>query len=451
VVATARADSCPTDPKGVQAWRDQLLAALEIPYESTFGFGASRRIVDCEKKSPGLFKRPEVQACMARTRDFLGEASKSPLLAPPAPAKSADDPDVRSGQVPDDLLDPAFLKLMTHRTTLAQAKEKLKQINAGKPDGEKYLFAEFSSQFVISPDEIGSPDRLVVFVPGTAQVPEDRFVLFSNNPASNDAHPARMISVASVQKTGANGKKLPAEVVRFKTYMRNYAPAGAKGEESISVRVPEKPLPYEMKCYSCHKTGLRLIFPAKGSLPDSDLPHLRKMNGAMEKYKIGSYGGVYRPEKWGPPMGIDAQSSPASRENFKACVAREFDGIRTRPAPSIGRVVSAARCTECHDGKDLGALNFPTGGISSDGDDVTAFVAHLKIMPADAGELSDVERGALARCLVNNYYGGLGEYAGEPKGQLASWLTQYGCESRSVTPAKGGGADRGGTVTPGKN
>ncbi len=433
------AAGCPTDAAAVATWREALIRNFDLPYNAQFGRPSLEAMRKCEKETPALWQTPAVAGCLKQTRDFLEAVSADGHPAPGAAIPYDEQPDARANLVPDDLQDQKFLQLVSDRKSLPDAKKFIEKLNAGKPEKERYIFGQYSSQFVVSPDASASPDRLVVFVPGVAPIP-DRFVLFSVSQEGNQVKP-NLVSVISVQKYDSKGKPLDRNVVRFKTHWRDYKEYPKVGLSPLS-----KPMPHEMKCYSCHKLGARSILPAEGSVSPADRPAIAKMNEVIDGYGVPAYGGVYNPADWGPPIGIDENSSPASVGAFQACLT-EFK--RTLPKPNSfdsDKVTKAARCTECHNDKKggVGPLNFPLGGgMGSEGDHVYSMVVSLGTMPADGALLAPSERQALTKCLVQDYYGGVADKKEFPKGKLAQWLTRVSCTDAPTGTATSGSTGNG--------
>jgi hypothetical protein len=92
-------------------------------------------------------------------------------------------------------------------------------------------------------------------------------------------------------------------------------------------------------------------------------------------------------------------------------------------------------CAGCHDGSIRGILNLPMG--KHDSNLVQTFVEGGR-MPPQSTELRPNEREALARCLVQEYAGGLSG-SQQPDGVLSSYFRGPRCPSESgVAPPVSG-------------
>src|ERR1041385_2119014 len=76
--------------------------------------------------------------------------------------------------IPDFLLTPAFLRLVSRFENLPQAKSFLRELNKGRPPGSQLLFFSYTSRHLGTPDNPDSYLRLLIEVPGdsTRGVPE---------------------------------------------------------------------------------------------------------------------------------------------------------------------------------------------------------------------------------------------------------------------------------------
>lgn len=469
----AAGEPCPKSTLELTAWRARLVKSLQLPYNSdTFGASAAEEISKCLQEIKPLLEQSKSENCMDRLQKFIHATSRAehapelrnadatgpdpcshnapvvsdegwlssgykaavnllpdrlaeglrPTAAPKAETPEEKKKDDLQLEVPDDLKDETFLRLVSDRNTMKEAKAYLDQLNQKKPDGQKYTYIQYTSQFVISPDESASPERLMVYVPGDKKSGYDRFVLFSvSNPYKPNIRPS-MVSVVSVRKTDDQGQELSPKTVRFKTHWREYAPGN-----QISLHPLDHPLKSELNCYSCHKGGVNFVFPLEGSLAAGETDSWRKITDVVKGYGPQTFGDSIRPEEWGPSMGVDEKSPSAG--SFAQCVNHSAS-LHSSGSVDPSKIISSANCTFCHDGpKSPGALNFPLGGLGSSGDQIHAYICDLKRMPPRKGyDLNSGDREILSQCLIEDYYGGLGNSAGPANGKLSRWLTELSCE-----------------------
>ena len=130
----AFAASCPKSGAEVQSWREGLLGKLDSDYGRGYGKKVIAEIRKCEAEASGLFNSEDVSGCMATFKNFLSEVSDERLIPAKKTAIPYDEqPDVRANQVPDDLQDPEFLRLVSDRKTIPEAKKFIDRLNAKKP------------------------------------------------------------------------------------------------------------------------------------------------------------------------------------------------------------------------------------------------------------------------------------------------------------------------------
>lgn len=268
--------------------------------------------------------------------------------------------------IPDFLLTPAFLRLVSRYETLAQAKSFLREINQRRLPTEQLLFFSYTSRHLGTPDNPDSYRRLLIVVPGDAAraVPE-KWVQFGI------ADPKRPRSVRNVSVVAVMQSTDAATNVYFKDYYRTYA----RGR-SISIKGRWELGEGDDPCITCHKSGVLPVFPVAGTVSNDEKETLNAVNERFRGYGIARFGRYVDATTFGP-------------------------GLGTPPAYSQGRSpmvrFNPRSCTSCHNANGLGALNWPMDETL-----IKSFVIGGQ-MPRNA-TLTRVERTQLYRQLIDEYF-----------------------------------------------
>lgn len=265
--------------------------------------------------------------------------------------------------IPDFLLAPSFLRSVSRFESLPKAKAFLREINAGRAEGDRLIFFSYRSRHLGTPDNPNSFRRLLILVPGNAaqQVPE-KWVQFGvpdpRAPAS-----VRNTSVVAVLP----GPDQTTNVY-FKDYYRTYPRNG-----SITVKGRWELGEGDDSCVECHKSGVLPIFPAKGSVSPDEQPLVEAVNERFRSYSPARFDKYLDLNKFGPGLGS------------------------TRPGESGAHKLNTAACTSCHNAKGLGALNWPMDSTL-----ISSFVKGGR-MP-QGSDLRPDERAQLYGKLIQDYF-----------------------------------------------
>jgi hypothetical protein len=277
-------------------------------------------------------------------------------------------------QIPDFLLAPEFLRLVSRYETLPQAKAMLRVLNAKRSPNNQLLFFSYESRHLGTPDNDNSFRRLLIVVPGNpgAGIPE-KWVQFGLTDPGARARVRNVSVVAAVPHSDATTS------VYFKDYFRTYQRTGA-----ITVKGRWELGQGDDNCAACHKSGILPIFPVAGSVSKDELPLVTKVNQRFLNYLRPRFDKYLDTGRLGPGLGSRA--------------------VRT----SSGQEV---RCAECHNANKLGSLNWPM-----DRTIISSFINGGQ-MPYEF-QLTAVERARLYKTLVQDYFS-IDE--GKP-GILKAWL-----------------------------
>jgi hypothetical protein len=270
--------------------------------------------------------------------------------------------------IPDFLLTPAFLRIVSRFENLPHAKSFLRELNKGRPPGSQLLFFSYTSRHLGTPDNPDSYRRLLIVVPGDSArgVPE-KWVQFG---IADPRKPrtVRNVSVVAVTR-GANDETNVYFKDYYRTYRRN-GPISIKGRWELGEG--------DDPCVTCHKSGVLPIFPEAGTVAGEEKEILEAVNARFRGYGVASFGRYIDRKKFGPGLG----TSPANLDARTVSLTTRFN---------------TQSCTVCHNANGLGALNWPMDATL-----IKSFVTGGK-MPRNA-HLSPVERTQLYKQLVNEYF-----------------------------------------------
>lgn len=237
-------------------------------------------------------------------------------------------------QIPEVLLEPAFLRSVTRYETLNRAKDFLRRINQKRAPGDRLLFFSYTSRHLGTPDNDDSYRRLLIVVPGDsdAGVPEKWVQFGVTDPRVRN--PTRNLSVVSamINRDGTFN-------TYFKDYFRTYRRHGL-----IGIKGRWESGWGDDFCASCHKSGVLPIFPEPGSVSAAEEPEVEAVNARFTTYGSPRFGGYLDASAWGPGLG-----SATAKERSK----RFGQGFADT---AVGRAMS---CSQCHQSSNLGSLNWP--------------------------------------------------------------------------------------------
>jgi hypothetical protein len=377
--APARAAPCPRTPQQSTAWVnravEELVQSAYAAYQTESAQARYQRVVDgladtiqrcrlagdagLSPQYPEFFNYVKLLSMGGRNDHELGfEVTDKDYFAETSQYTT----------IPDFLLTPAFLRLVSGFRDLPQAKSFLRDLNKARTPSEQLLFFSYASRHLGTPDNPDSYRRLLIVVPGDSArgVPE-KWVQFG---IADPRKPrtVRNVSVVAVTR-GANDEAH----VYFKDYYRTYRRNG-----SIAIKGRWELGEGDDPCVTCHKSGVLPIFPVAGTVASDEKETLEAVNARFRGYGTASFGRYIDTTKFGPGLG----TSPANPD------------ART---PSLTTRFKTQSCTACHNVNGLGPLNWPM-----DSTIIKSFVTGGK-MPFNAN-LSRVARAQLYKQLVNEYF-----------------------------------------------
>jgi len=287
--------------------------------------------------------------------------------------------------IPDFLLTPAFLRLISRFESLVGAKSFLNDLNRTRALNEQLLFFSYQSRHLGTPDNPESYRRFLIVVPGDAarSLPE-KWVQFGV-PDPGRPRSVRNVSVVAVMLNSDEGAN-----VYFKDYFRTYRRGG-----SISIKGRWELGEGDDPCVTCHKSGVLPIFPEAGSVSREEMPLVEAVNQRFRGYGVARFGRYVDLTKFGPGLG-SSLAQPDSRNVSFATTANRF---------------KTQSCVVCHNTNGLGPFNWPMDSTL-----IKSFVTGGK-MPLNA-KLTIAERRVLYNQLINDYFG---INATQP-GILRAWL-----------------------------
>jgi hypothetical protein len=263
-------------------------------------------------------------------------------------------------QIPDFLLTPDFLRVVSRYETLPQAKAILRALNAKRSPDNQLIFFSYESRHLGTPDNDNSFRRLLIVVPGNAaQNTSEKWVQFGITDPRARARVRNVSVVAAVPRPDSTTS------VYFKDYFRTYQRNGA-----ITIKGRWELGEGDDNCASCHKSGILPIFPAAGSVTKDELPLVEKVNERFLNYLRPRFDQYLDATKLGPGLGSRIVQISERRD---------------------------VRCAECHSSNKLGSLNWPM--------DRTIISSYINggQMPYEF-DLTAVERARLYKKLVQEYF-----------------------------------------------
>jgi hypothetical protein len=241
-------------------------------------------------------------------------------------------------EIPEFLLDQAFLRSVSRYETLARAKAFLRQLNANRDPAEQLTFFSYESRHLGTPDNEASHRRLLIVVPGKAgKGAPDKWVQFGiPDPGAR----ARVRNVSVVSAVAGAGGTFNAY---FKDFYRTYRRDG-----SISIEGRWELGEGDDNCAQCHKSGVLPIFPVRGSVSEAEQQALLSVNDRFLTYGSPRFGRYLDERKLGP--GLSSATVADRKQRF---------GARFDKTPAANAMV----CSSCHNPERLGALNWPMDKI----------------------------------------------------------------------------------------
>lgn len=346
VVYAARCNQAKARPDTWVAGRiDALVLTARAAYESDNALGAYERVLDGIVSTMRQCKLTDDHEFNHRYQTFVDYVETAALDRQPDHELGFLVPDEiyfaetrQFVEIPEFLLEPAFLRYVSRYETLGRAKAFLQQLNSSRSAREQLIFFSYKSRHLGTPDNDASYGRLLIVVPGDAtKGTPDKWVQFGVPDPGSRAR-VRNVSVVSAV-AGAAG----AFDAYFKDFYRTYRRDG-----SITVAGRWELGEGDDNCAMCHKSGILPIFPVKGSVPAAEQAALVTVNDRFRSYGSPRFGGYLDQRKLGPGL------SSATPEDRLQRFGRLFK--ETPPA-------SAMICSACHNAERLGALNWPMDKI----------------------------------------------------------------------------------------
>jgi hypothetical protein len=372
---------------------NSLVTAARAAYESDDALPAYHRVLDGINRTLERCKLSEDSDFINRHREFVEYVTTISLDRKPDHELGFNVPDkqyfeeTRSFvEIPEYLLQPAFLKLVSRWETLDKAKAFLRQLNSTRSASDQLVFFSYISRHLGTPDNDDSYRRLLIVVPGNAalKIP-DKWVQFGiSDPGQRVL--TRNLSVVSAM-TNANG----TFDAYFKDYFRTYARNG-----SITIKGRWELGEGDDNCAQCHKSGILPIFPAAGSVSAAEREAVEIVNARFRSYGSPRFGNYLDQTKLGPGL------STAVGEERNHRFGKAFE------TTSVSRAMT---CQSCHNPQRLGSLNWPMDPLI-----LSSFVEGGQ-MPFGI-TLKNAERRRLYENLIEEYFA----TDNANPGILKSWL-----------------------------
>jgi len=340
--APSRCSLIKSEPdKWVATRVNSLVSTARAAYESDHALPAYHRVLDGINRTLERCKLSEDPAFINNHREFVEYVATVSLDRKPDHELGFNVPDeqyfeeTRSlVEIPDYLLQPAFLKLVSRWETLAKAKAFLRQLNTMRAPSDQLVFFSYISRHLGTPDNDNSFRRLLIIVPGNASLGiPDKWVQFGITDPGQRVLTRNLSVVAAL--TNANG----TFDAYFKDYFRTYGRKGA-----ITVKGRWELGEGDDNCAQCHKSGVLPIFPEAGSVSADELEAVEILNARFRSYGSPRFGNYLDQTKLGPGL------SMAGREDRNHRFGKAF---------ASSNVSQAMTCQSCHNPERLGSFNWP--------------------------------------------------------------------------------------------
>ncbi|MBA2704161.1 MAG: hypothetical protein H0U60_09945 [Blastocatellia bacterium] len=395
--ASAKTSQCSNIKSDTAEWVtrrvDALVRTAHSAYESDDALPAYHRVLDGINRSLQRCKLSEDADFINHHREFVEYVATISLDRKPdhelgfnVPDKQYFDETRSFVEIPDYLLQPAFLKLVSRWETLDQAKAFLRRLNSARSASGQLVFFSYISRHLGTPDNDDSFRRLLIVVPGNSALGiPDKWVQFGISDPGQKI-PTRNLSVVSAM-VNANG----TFDAYFKDYFRTYPRNG-----SITIKGRWELGEGDDNCAQCHKSGILPIFPAAGSVSPAELEAVEIVNARFRSYGSPRLGGYLDQTKLGP--GLSTAGGDDRNHRFG----------KTFAATNVSRAMT---CQSCHNPGRLGSLNWPMDPLI-----LSSFVEGGQ-MPFGM-TLKNVERRQLYNKLIEEYFA----TDNANPGILKSWL-----------------------------
>ncbi len=401
VYAKPRLNSCARIKSQHDAWVgarvDALVTAARAAYEDLQTLKTYHRVLVGITSTLRTCKLSEDHNFLSRYREFVDYIEVASLDRRPNHQLGFNVPDrhyfaetSHYVQIPDFLLDPAFLKSASRHETLDQAKAYLRLLNSTRKPSEQLIYFSYESRHLGTPDNADSFRRLLIVVPGDAnsRTPE-KWVQFGITDPGERLR-VRNLSVVSVLM-GDDG----TFNAYFKDYFRTFRRDG-----SITVKGRWELGHGDDNCVQCHKSGVLPIFPEAGSVRPDEQPAVEAVNQRFRGYGQARFDKYLDRSKFGPGLSFASLESRAQR------FGRSFNKTN---------IARAMTCQSCHKSEYMGALNWPMDRVL-----ISSYIEGGR-MPL-GHNLKTAERLELHSKLIQEYF----STDNSNPGILKSWLLGNG-------------------------
>jgi hypothetical protein len=397
VGSTAFALPCAQVKSQPDAWVatkvDALVSAAHAAYDNDDSLPAYERVLDSITGTLRQCQLARDESFLSRHREFAEYVAAAALDRQPdhelgfvVSDKQYFEETRAYVQIPEFLLNPAFLRSVSRYETLDRAKSFLRLLNASREPSDQLIFFSYVSRHLGTPDNDDSYRRLLIVVPGNAEkgLPEKWVQFGITDPGAH----TRIRNVSVVSALSGSGGTFNAY---FKDYYRTFRRDGA-----ITINGRWELGYGDDNCVQCHKSGILPIFPQAGSVSPNERQALQAVNERFLTYGSPRFDKYIDETKFGPGLGLTGW-------------AERSQHFGEHPGATV--LSRAATCSACHREEQLGALNWPMDRV------VISSYVNGGQMPFGFKLRAD-ERGELYRKLIREYF------ATDPNspGILKSWL-----------------------------
>jgi hypothetical protein len=377
----------------VTAKVNALVLAARSAYEKDESLPAYQRVLDEISNTISRCELAQDESFVNRYRKFVEYIEMASLDRRPdhelgfiVPDKQYFAATRQYVQIPEFLLDQSFLRSVSRYETLDRAKSFLRLLNTTRAPSEQLTFLSYTSRHLGTPDNDDSYRRLLIVVPGNAQMGiPDKWVQFGVT------DPRQRVRVRNVSVVSALVSSDGTFNSYFKDFYRTYRRDG-----SLSINGRWELGDGDDNCAQCHKSGVLPIFPEAGSVSPGEQEALESVNERFLSYGSPRFGNYLDTSKFGP--GLSSASWDDRQRRFGAAFGKTV-------------VARAMTCAACHQSTRLGALNWPM--------DRTVISSFIKGGQMPLGyDLQAAARAELYRKLIEEYFA----INSAHPGILKSWL-----------------------------
>lgn len=308
-------------------------------------------------------------------------------------------PEESMKNLPKELASLSFLKMLdSGREGLDKALKLIDHANTSRKKADKILAFYYESAHLPSIDDSRTMGRLFVYYPEKSFY---RFIQFGVPDGKAKKLPESISQIII-------SKEKPVSV-----YFNDLWRVRTKnGEIKISTRFKETGR--LENCYGCHKSAFVPIVPNQDTFDSEQfMDKLISVNSLMNKFASAKKIGIDT-QSYGPPLG---RVNPKFRNDvfIQSCSDNNLKNKAERDA-----IKKAMNCSNCHNGKFMGILNYPSGLTQIEGKTSLAkiYIVDYKLMPPDS-HLDERMSLILYKCLLEEYVGN-----NLHEGELFQWLNE---------------------------